>query len=142
MSDQTTHRVLLVDDNPGVLDMLTALLERADDRLAIETATSGRAALAVLADRPVECIVTGYELSEMTGLELFAAVREDHPDVRFVLLSHREPARLPTEGAAEVDASYQMMDAVDRFPELANRILRLGRGASGDPAGQAATPSS
>lgn len=129
MSHYTRHRdgVLLVDANRGLLDILTELLSRADDRLTVETATDGQSALRSLAEGSVDCVVAGYELPDMNGRELFAAVREVDPDVGFVLLSHREPPDLPDGVAADVDAAYQKVAAVDRFPELTCRIRSLVR---------------
>lgn len=129
MSEDTRQRdrVLLVDANGGLLDMLTALLARADDRLAVETATDGQAALRRLAEGSVDCVVAGYDLPDMDGRELFTAVRELDPDVGFVLLSHREPPNLPDGVAADVDAAYQKVAAVDRFPELTCQIRSLVR---------------
>ncbi|NHN88075.1 response regulator [Acetobacter conturbans] len=67
-------RVLLIDDEPEILVALTDLLDR---EFEVLTATSGREALATLADDPgVSVIVSDQRMRDMTGDALLAQARK------------------------------------------------------------------
>jgi PAS domain S-box-containing protein len=78
-------RILHVDDSDPV-DVAATVLERRDDHVAVETVTSSTDGLARLDDGDVDCVVSGREMPDGTGAELLEAVREQHPDLPFVLL--------------------------------------------------------
>jgi signal transduction histidine kinase len=115
--------VLLVDDDDAFLDAASARLEREDGRFAVATATDGREALATLADRPVDCVVSGYAMPEMDGLALLDAVRADHPDLPFVLFTD-EGSESVAAGAVSAGATdYLRRDAgAEQYATLADRV--------------------
>jgi two-component system response regulator AtoC len=76
-------RVLLVDDEPGVLYMMREVLE--ERGLDVVTATSGTDALAHVDAAGV--IVSDLAMPGMDGLALLAVVRERRPEVPFVLVT-------------------------------------------------------
>jgi len=67
--------ILLVDDNEEALVLLQKGLEMAGHRVA--TATNGREALEMLADRPVDCVISDILMPEMDGFQLCRAVRRE-----------------------------------------------------------------
>ena len=82
MSGRTT--LLLVDDEPSVLEALRRTLRREGYRLLI--ATSGAEALALLEEQPVDLLISDIDMPGMSGLELLAVVRVKWPEVvRLVL---------------------------------------------------------
>jgi CheY-like chemotaxis protein len=78
-------RVLVVEDEPVVRDLLAAQLE--DMGHAVRTVTSGPEALAALDDDPFDAVVSDVGLPGMDGVGLAAAVRRAHPDIKLVLVS-------------------------------------------------------
>jgi two-component system response regulator DesR len=80
-------RVLLVEDQGMVLAALAALLETEDDLRVVARASNGKDALELLQREPADVVVTDIEMPVMGGLELCAAVRRLHPDVRVVILT-------------------------------------------------------
>jgi two-component system response regulator HupR/HoxA len=81
-------RVLIVDDEPRVLDSLEAVLA-ADFRVL--RAGSGEAALEVLAHEDVAVIVTDYRMPGMTGVELLRRSQDVAPDaMRMVLTAYTD----------------------------------------------------
>jgi len=92
-------RLLVVDDNAGELESITALL--AHDDIDITTAGTGTAALIALREQPYDCVVLDLRLPDMSGFEVLEAIREevslrDLPVVVFTgkELSAEEDARL------------------------------------------------
>lgn len=64
-------RILLVDDDPAVLETTSALLE---DEATLLTATSAEKALELVAEQEVHVVVTDFKMTGMNGLELLGRV--------------------------------------------------------------------
>lgn len=78
-------RLLLVDDEPHVLEGLALHLRR---RYAIVTRTSGEAALAALREEgPFVAVVSDLRMPGIDGVSLLAAIREQAPDTSRLLLT-------------------------------------------------------
>ena len=85
-------RVLFVDDEPHVLDGLRRMLGRMRQEWEMEFVTSGAAALACLAQRPFDIVVTDMRMPVMNGAQLLNEVKVRYPGiVRFVLSGHSNP---------------------------------------------------
>ena len=82
---QKERSLLLVDDEPSILNALKRLLR--SDGYKLYTADSGQAALDILATHPVKVIVSDQRMPGMTGIELLSRVRELYPDTRRIILS-------------------------------------------------------
>ena len=68
-------RLLVVEDNPSELIGITELLNHND--IDLVTAETGREALAMLRDRPSDCIVLDLRLPDMSGFELLEQISRD-----------------------------------------------------------------
>lgn len=79
--------VLVVDDQPEVLDVVTAYLEGAGAEVAASTDPSD--ALEALQDDPDawDLLVTDYDMPSMTGAKLAEAVKTLAPDVPIILVT-------------------------------------------------------
>ncbi len=89
------RRVLFVDDEPAVLDVIRHQLARRLNPDQYETlfATSGPEALALMEQQPVDLIISDIRMPQMDGITLLATVMEKYPQTaRFALsgLSDRE----------------------------------------------------
>ncbi len=78
-------RVLLVDDEPGVLNALARLFARGGAE--VRTAPSAEAALAILDGFAPDVVVSDHRMAGMTGVELLRVVGARFPAARRVLLS-------------------------------------------------------
>lgn len=69
-------RILAVDDEPSILELLTTFLEAEDDN-EIVTATSGEHALAIIetAENQFDCILVDIQMPEMNGIALCEHIR-------------------------------------------------------------------
>jgi PAS domain S-box-containing protein len=67
-------RILAVEDEPEVLDVIRAMLMAA--RHTVFTAASGREALALFEREPVDVVITDLGMPGMTGLALAAEIRQ------------------------------------------------------------------
>ncbi len=76
--------VLLVDDKANMLSLLAKVL-RADARVV--RATSGRLAVQLLSEEPVQVVVCDLKMPDMDGLEVLDATRRLRPGAQFVLMT-------------------------------------------------------
>ena len=76
--------VLIVDDEPRVLDALEAILAA---EFHVVSASSGPAALELLAHHEVAVIVTDYRMPQMTGVELLRRSQDVVPDAMRIVLT-------------------------------------------------------
>ncbi|OPZ60863.1 MAG: Cyclic di-GMP phosphodiesterase response regulator RpfG [Deltaproteobacteria bacterium ADurb.Bin510] len=68
------EKVLIVDDDPGIRETLTELIEQLG--YATSTAEDGLAALEKLKDGPLLCVLTDIMMPNMTGLELIKRIKQ------------------------------------------------------------------
>lgn len=78
------YRLLFVDDEERVLRSLRSVFRRDYD---IYVASSGVEALEILAQQPIDVIVSDQRMPNMTGNELLAKVRHQYPRVMRILLT-------------------------------------------------------
>ncbi|WP_339105073.1 bacterio-opsin activator domain-containing protein [Haloterrigena salinisoli] len=115
--------VLIVDNEPGFADLAGEMLERERDAIVAESATNAAAALEILEQREIDCIVSDYEMPQMTGLELLERVREDDPDLPFILFTGRGSEEIASEAiAAGVTQYLQKESGEEQYALLANQI--------------------
>lgn len=90
LTEPSRQTVLIVDDDPVVVVLLSRLLEQ--DNYKVLSANSARAGLELLATHPVEVVVSDQVMPEMDGIEFLSRVKELHPEtVRIILTGHVEP---------------------------------------------------
>jgi DNA-binding response OmpR family regulator len=78
-------RILIVDDDPHVRQMLERVLRKADHD--VETAENGKVALQVHGERPADLIVTDIIMPEKEGLETITELRKSFPAVKIIAIS-------------------------------------------------------
>ncbi len=117
-------RVLHVDDERDFAVTTATHLEREDDRFVVETATDARDALDRLSEDGFDCIVSDHEMPEMSGIEILERVREEHPDIPFILFTGRGSEEVASEAiSAGVTDYLRKSGGTDQFTVLANRII-------------------
>ncbi|MBZ0122200.1 MAG: sigma-54 dependent transcriptional regulator [Sandaracinaceae bacterium] len=76
--------VLVVDDKPNMLELLAKVL-RKDARVL--RATSGAAAIQILAEEPVSVVVSDLRMPDIDGLAVLEATRRLRPGAQFILMT-------------------------------------------------------
>jgi CheY-like chemotaxis protein len=115
------QRVLIVDDDEYVLQPLCRYL--GSSGYEVVAARSGLEAMRSMAELAPSVVVTDIQMPGMSGVELSARIREEHPDVPIVLITGY--ASELTE--AEVRAAG--VHAVVRKPFALHQLLSQIRGA-------------
>jgi len=89
-----SQTILVVDDEPIILDTIARYLRQADYQVV--TATDGEAALAKFRTNAVTMVVTDIMLPKMDGYELMLAILDEQADIPFLFVTAktREQDRL------------------------------------------------
>ena len=83
----TRHRILLLDDDPDLLDMYREVLGQLPSRPEIRTASSGARAMAMLEAEPFRLLICDLKMPKMDGLQVLSIVRRKYPELRTVVLT-------------------------------------------------------
>jgi two-component system cell cycle sensor histidine kinase/response regulator CckA len=99
------RRVILVDDNDIVRDLMRAMLRR--EGFCVEAAASAYDAL-LIAERgdPVDLLVTDVYMPGMDGLELADRLLELHPDASVLYTSGHADERILAPGTVPSGAAF------------------------------------
>lgn len=123
MSETTT--VMHVEDDPGFAEMAAEFLQNVDGQLTVTSVTDPESALSRLqADSgSVDCIVSDYEIPGMDGIELLRAVREQWPNLPFILFTGKGSEEIAAEAiSAGVTDYLKKSGGTDTYEILAHRI--------------------
>jgi PAS domain S-box-containing protein len=122
-------RVLHVDDDSSIGELTATLLEREDERIEVQTAASTDEGLAIAAEQSIDCIVSDYEMPGRSGLDFLEAVREDQPDLPFILYTGKGSEEVASDAiSAGVTDYLQKGVGADQYALLANRIRNAVEG--------------
>lgn len=120
---QQPIHVLHVEDDPGVADLVATVLEREVERINVRTATDPGDGVAKLAENEVDCIVSDYDMPGQNGIEFLETVREEHPDLPFILYTGKGSEEVASEAiSAGVTDYLQKESGSSQYEILANRI--------------------
>jgi two-component system, OmpR family, alkaline phosphatase synthesis response regulator PhoP len=119
-------RVLVVDDDPKIVQLVRAYLER--EGFTVTAASDGRAALRTIADEDPDLIVLDLMLPELDGMSVARRVREDS-DTPILMLSARGAVADRIQGIAEGADDY--LPKPFSPAELVVRVKAILRRASG-----------
>ncbi|MDP3232988.1 MAG: response regulator [Myxococcales bacterium] len=128
-------RVLVVDDDPGVLQSLKLLLE---DDCEVTCSASPTNALSLALTNQFDVIVTDYKMPQMTGSEFAQAVKQQVTPVPYMLLLTGTPQSVThtTPGAQDLVMVLAKPFEPDRLLRIVTQVGRLGlirRGAVPGP---------
>lgn len=94
MSD---HRVLLIDDEKALLEVLAERLEMRG--MSVQTAESGEAALKMIEESSFDAVVLDLAMPGLDGIETLRRMKEIRPGIQVILLT----------GQATVQKSIEVM---------------------------------
>lgn len=87
--DREGARVLVVDDDRQVRNVLSRLLQR--NVFVVEVAASGAEALAMLVRMPFALVVSDVRMPGMSGLQLITRMADHEIDVPLLVVSSLDP---------------------------------------------------
>ncbi len=78
-------KVLIIDDEPAVVDVLEKILQRAGYDVA--SAKDGTSGLRCQKDDPADIVVTDIMMPRVNGVQVIEALRREHPQCRIIAIS-------------------------------------------------------
>jgi DNA-binding NtrC family response regulator len=134
------HTILIVDDEPEVLDSLRRILRAEEYRIL--TSQSPEEALQLVDSGGIDLLLSDVDMPGMSGLELVSRVRRSHPEVVRMLLTGRaslesalqaindgEVHRYLTKPWDKAALRETLRQALDRLDEL-RRVAAAARTAT------------
>jgi PAS domain S-box-containing protein len=119
---ETVH-VLHAEDDPDFAELTATYLQREDERFSVTSVRDARSARSYLAENPVDCIVSDHDMPGQNGIELLQAVRDEFPDLPFILFTGKGSEAVASEGiSAGVTDYLQKETGTEQFKLLGNRI--------------------
>ncbi|WP_437295440.1 response regulator transcription factor [Sorangium sp. So ce426] len=118
-------RVLVVDDDPHIRELLSAMLEAVE--LAVVAVASAEEALARVRSSPFHLVVLDWNLPKMTGIDLCRTLRQEPGlrDLPVLFLTAHASSQDMVEAFASGADDYMVKPF--RAPELGARIFSLLR---------------
>ncbi len=118
-------KILYVDDEPILLDACRRFLERTGLFL-VETALNGKEALQKVHAVPFDAIISDYQMADINGLALLKIIREEIPDLPFLIFTGRGREEVAVE-AFEHGVDFYVQKGGDpktQFAELAHKVQK------------------
>src|SRR4051812_13754336 len=84
---EASHKILLLDDDPDLLDMYQEILTQLPSRPEIYTASTGARAMAMLESDTFRLLISDLKMPKMDGLQVLSIVRRKYPQLRTVVLT-------------------------------------------------------
>ena len=78
-------KVLVVDDEQGMREFLTVLLEKQGHR--VTAAADGERALQLVAEQPPDLVISDLRMPNVDGIGLLAGIRKQHPELPVILIT-------------------------------------------------------
>ncbi|WP_436927612.1 response regulator [Halosimplex amylolyticum] len=130
-------QVLHVDDDPDLVELVATVLEREDERLTVETASTVADAIARLDEMEIDCIISDYEMPGRNGLEFLETVRTDRPDLPFILFTGKGSEEIASDAiSAGVTDYLQKEIGTEQYTLLTNRVINAVERARAEQAEQ------
>ena len=113
------YRVLVVDDNRALADVVAESLEHVDDELDVAFTTEPERALTRLEQDGFDCLVTDYEMPRVDGLSLVAA---DSSDTPFILFTNRSDESVAADARDRGGKYLRKRTGTDQYHRLASMV--------------------
>src|SRR3954452_10969949 len=131
MSATSSNRILIIEDEPDVIDMLSINLRKADG-FTIATAADDAAGLRIAREEPPALIILDLMLPKMPGLEVCKILKSDHATKHI-------PIIMLTAKAEEIDRIVGLEFGADDYVtkpfsprEMVLRVKAILRRGKGD----------
>lgn len=126
-----SRTILIVDDDPNILEVLCARLSAAD--FSVIPAGDGFSALKILKENRVDLLITDVKMPEMSGMELFNEVRKIYPQLPVIFLTAYGtiPDAVKAVKAGAVDYISKPFDGKSLVIKINKFLVQVGVGHPG-----------
>jgi len=138
MANNTGKTILIVDDDPHILEVLEARLSHAGYRVV--KAGDGQEALDHLAVSRVDLVISDIRMPGLTGLELQASLERTAPGLPIIFLTAHGtiPDAVKAIQSGAVDYLTKPFDGLELLDKVSRTLARSVRPQAGQESGAAA----
>jgi DNA-binding response OmpR family regulator len=116
--DYPALSILIVEDEPGTLELLTAIITMKYPDLVLHTAANGKTGLELFKTYTPDIVMTDINMPEMCGAQMTESIRALKPDTRIIVLTGTSGKLVLTEKVGrEIEFNHRIMKPVI-FKEL------------------------
>ncbi len=116
-------RILIVDDEEDLTWSISKHLARDRDKYELIAVNSAMAALDVLAQVPVDLVITDIRMPEISGLDLLLNVRQNYPQTKVVIMTAYGSSEIQEE--ANKRGCFKYIEKPFEIQELRQLILNV-----------------
>ena len=85
MDDDKTWKIVLIDDEADILEVVSIVLE--DAGFQVSTAPDGESGLALCGRFSPQIVMTDVRMPGMDGIQVLQAVKERYPDIEVIVVT-------------------------------------------------------
>ncbi len=121
-----SHRILIVDDEKGILDQLSGILQ--DEGYNTLTAQTGEKALELVQEDGIDLALLDVKLPDVDGVEVLRKIKESESDISVIMISGNATIDIAVEstklGAYDfIEKPFSPIEKVDRMLLTINQSL-------------------
>jgi DNA-binding NtrC family response regulator len=105
--DELEYRILVIDDEENMLELFSRILKK--EGYNVTTALNAEGALDIFREKVFDLIIADLALPGMNGVELLKRVKEEEPDIPFILIT--------AYGTVESAVEAMKLGAFDYIPK-------------------------
>ena len=136
-SGRRSIRMLLVDDDPSMLKLVRAIVERSFlDQVSVMVAEDPRVAREIIESGPLDIVITDLEMPGVSGLEIVHAAKRRNAYTQVLMLTGHSSVNSLLD-AMELGATDYLLKPLDEdefvtvLSETLNRLARWRKALSG-----------
>jgi CheY-like chemotaxis protein len=114
--------VLHIDDDRQFCELVETYLQKLDAGITVITETDPESGLERLATGHVDCIISDYQMPGLDGIDLLKTVREDYPNLPFILFTGKGSEEVASEAINAGVTTYFQKDGTEMYELLANEV--------------------
>ena len=116
------EKILIIDDDPEILDMLELILSRED--YDVFRAEGGNEAVLLFQSNPVDLIITDMSMPGMGGLEVLKAVKKLDDNIEVVVLTGNATLENAVQALKEDGAFNYLTKPLENIEDLLISVKR------------------
>jgi CheY-like chemotaxis protein len=124
LSNKEDINVLLVEDNPDDVEIITINLKRSSIPYIVDVAVTGNKALNAIEEKYYDVILLDYQLPDMTGLDLIQEIKKKDIKTPIIILTGIDEREIAVS-TMKLGASDYLVKSAELYEILPNIIMKV-----------------
>ncbi len=123
-------RILIIDDEKSVLDIIRKVLEMAGYK--VEEATDGKQGIELYRNKPADLVITDILMSGKDGFAVIQELKRDYPEAKIIAMAGYGDGLLPKAKELGADRTIDKPFRMQEILEIVMELLGQEDNARGD----------